>query len=99
MHLVYATEQRERDFKIAEEPGEVPTGARVYATCTPVATTENVGEITFQGMTDQEYYELKAMVREARERARAEQSEAEQLEAGQDTANKPFNFFSWLFTR
>lgn len=93
MHLVYATEQRERDFKIAEEPGEVPAGARVYATCTPESTTENVGEITFQRMTDEEYYELKAMVREARERARAGQSGDER-----DTADKPPGFFGRLFT-
>lgn len=93
MHLVYATEQRERDFKIAEEPGEVPAGARVYATCTPESTTENVGEVTFQRMTDEEYYELKAMVREARARSRAEQSGA-----GRDAADKPPGFFGRLFT-
>jgi hypothetical protein len=94
MQLVYATEQRERDFKIAEEQGRVPAGARIYATCTPEVTTENVGEITFQGMTDEEYYTLKAMVREAQGRARAEQSEARR-----ETANKTFNFFRRLFTR
>jgi hypothetical protein len=94
MQLVYATEQRERDFKIAEDPGEVPAGARVYATCTPEATTENVGEVTFQGMTDEEYYALKAMVREARGLAQAKQSED-----GPGAAGKPFSFFVRLFTR
>ena len=35
-----------------------------------------MGEITFQGMSEDEYYSLKAMVREARERARAEKQSA-----------------------
>jgi hypothetical protein len=72
MQLVYATGQRERDFRIAGAREEVPTGARVYATCTGEATVENIGEVTFQSMTDEEYYALKAKVREARQRATAE---------------------------
>ena len=71
MQLVYATGYREREFQIADSRNEVPSGARVYATCTKEGTVEDVGEITFQGMSEDEYYSLKAMVREARERARA----------------------------
>lgn len=96
MRLVYAMEQRERDFRIAERREEVPAGARVYATCTPESTVENVGEITFQGMTDEEYYALKAMVREARERAQTGQQAGV---ARADTAHKPRNFFGKLFGR
>lgn len=66
MQLVYATGQREREFRIAGGRGEVPAGARVYATCTTEATVEDVGEVTFQTMSDDEFYELKAKVREAR---------------------------------
>ena len=76
MQLVYATGYRERDFRIAGCRNEVPSGARVYATCTQESTIEDVGEITFQSMSEDEYYSLKAMVREARERARAEKQSA-----------------------
>ncbi len=76
MQLVYATGYREREFQIADSRNEVPSGARVYATCTKESTVEDVGEITFQGMSEDEYYSLKAMVREARERARAEKQSA-----------------------
>jgi hypothetical protein len=72
MQLVYATGQRERDFRIAAAGEELPAGARVYATCTKEATAEDVGEVTFQTMTDEEFYALKAQVREARERAARE---------------------------
>jgi hypothetical protein len=77
MQLVYATGQREREFRIAGAREEVPAGARVYATCTRESAVENVGEVTFQTMTDAEYYELKAKVREARGRAAAARPEAE----------------------
>jgi hypothetical protein len=72
MQLVYATEQRERDFRIAGAGEEVPAGARVYATCTAEAAVEELGETTFQTLTDAEYYALKAQVRAARERAARE---------------------------
>ncbi len=72
MQLVYATGQRERDFRIAAAREEVPAGARVYATCTAEASVEEIGEVTFQTMTDEEFYALRAQVREARERAARE---------------------------
>ena len=76
MQLVYATGYRDREFEIAEGRKAVPAGARVYATCTKESTVEEIGEVTFQGMSEQEYYSLKAMVREARERATAEKQSA-----------------------
>lgn len=76
MQLVYATGQREREFRIAGAREEVPSGARVYATCTQESAVENIGEVTFQSMTDDEYYELKAKVREARSRAAAARQES-----------------------
>jgi hypothetical protein len=69
MQMVYATGQREREFRIAGAAEELPAGARVYATCTAEETFEEIGETTFQSLTDGEYYALKARVREARERA------------------------------
>jgi hypothetical protein len=67
--MVYATGQREKDFRIAGAAEELPAGARVFATCTAEETSEAVGETTFQTLTDGEYYAFKARVREARERA------------------------------
>ena len=96
MQLVYATGQRERDFRIAGGREEVPTGARVYATCTTEATVENVGEVTFQTMTDDEYYELKAKVREARGRAAAARQESE---PAPESANPLRRLIGKLFSR
>lgn len=82
MELVYATGQRDREFRIASGRAEVPAGARVYATCTAEASTEEVGEHTFSTMTDEEYYALKAQVREARARAAARLATAESAPRG-----------------
>ena len=75
MQFVYAEGQRDREFLIAGSRGEVPSGARVYATCTAEAAREDVGEITLQTMTDEEFYALRIQVREARERAKRERHE------------------------
>jgi len=69
MQVIYATGQRERDFRIAAGGEDLPAGARVYATCTAEETVESIGDVTFGSMSDEEYYTLKARVREARERA------------------------------
>lgn len=97
MQLVYATEQREREFQIADSRNEVPTGARVYATCTDEATVEQIGEVTFQSMTDEEFYALRAQVREARQRA---QQQAASSSSANDTAGATRrNIFGRLFGR
>ncbi|HYH85347.1 MAG TPA: hypothetical protein VEX60_07685 [Pyrinomonadaceae bacterium] len=93
MQLVYATGQRERDFQIAARREEVPTDARVYATCTQESTVEQIGEVTFQNMSDEEYYTLKAMVREARQRAMTERS------AERETTGALRGLFGKLFNR
>ena len=93
MQLVYATGQRERDFRIADTREEVPMEARVYATCTGDATVENIGEVTFQSMSEEEYYALKAQVREARQRA-AVKSESEP-----ESAPSLRQFFGKMFSR
>jgi hypothetical protein len=93
MHLVYATGGSRRDFQIASRRDEVPTDARVYATCTQESTVENIGETTLRNMSDGEYYALKAMVREARERA-ARETQAEPSDS--QTLRK---FFGKLFSR
>ena len=69
MQLVYAAGERDREFHIADGGAEVPAGARVYATCTAEGTVEEIGEVTFGSMTDAEFYELRALAREARGRA------------------------------
>jgi hypothetical protein len=71
-HFVYATEQRYRTFRIADRREAIPAGARIYATCTRESTLENLGQVTFDSMSDEEFYELKEMVRQARERAQTE---------------------------
>ena len=76
MQLVYATEKREREFQIADGAAALPEGARVYATCTAEGTVEEVGEVTFASMTDAEFYELRALAREARRRAAAREAAA-----------------------
>ena len=91
MQLVYAYGRGERDFRIAGSREEVPPGARVYATCTPEATVEDVGEVTFQTMSDEEFYALRAQVREARERAAAERAAA--------LAEEPRSLLGRLFGR
>ena len=93
MQLVYATGQRERDFQITARREEVPTDARVYATCTQDSTVEQIGEVTFQSMSEEEYYSLKAMVREARQRATTEVS------ARNETASTVRGLFGKLFGR
>jgi hypothetical protein len=93
MHLVYATGRNRRDFRIASRRDEVPADARVYATCTQSETVEKIGETTLRNMSDGEYYQLKAIVREARARA-AQVKQAEQPEP--QTWRK---FFGRLFSR
>jgi hypothetical protein len=93
MQLVYATGHRERDFQIAARRDEIPSDARVYATCTQDSTVEQIGEVTFQNMSDEEYYSLKAMVREARQRAMTERN------AQHETAYTLRGLFGKLFNR
>ena len=75
MQLVYARATARGSFGLPTAATRCRR-ARVYATCTKESTIEDVGEITFQSMSEDEYYSLKAMVREARERARAEKQSA-----------------------
>ena len=72
MQLVYATEQRYRTFQIADRREAIPAGARVYAMCTRESTLENFGQFTFDHMSDEEFYELKEAISQARARAQTE---------------------------
>lgn len=100
MQLVYATERSRRDFRIASRREEVPSDARVYATCTRSATVESIGETTLRNMSDGEYYALKAMVREARERASEEKASTSEEKTAEAPKSRPLRkFFGRLFGR
>src|SRR2546421_389977 len=101
MQLVYATGRSRRDFQIAARREEVPSDARVYATCTQGETVESIGETTFQNMSDAEYSSLKAMVREARERASKEKpaDASKEMLAEQSSASTLRNILGKLFSR
>ena len=69
MHIIYATGQPGQfDFDITQTRARVPRGARVFATSASESVAEMLDERTFQAMSDGEFYELQALIREARER-------------------------------
>jgi hypothetical protein len=68
MHFVYATGQPGQfDFNLAQTRAGVPSGARVFATCTGESLAEMLDQHTFHAMTDGEYYELQTLIRRARQ--------------------------------
>jgi hypothetical protein len=68
MHFVYATGQPGQfDFNLAQTRAGVPSGARVFATCTGESLAEMLDEHTFHAMSDGEFYELQALIRKARQ--------------------------------
>jgi hypothetical protein len=76
MKIVYAMcSPRQLDFYLTDKREAVPSGATVFAICTPERTIENQDEDLFAAISDEEYFTLRAMV-----------NEAEQLEAQHHTA-------------
>jgi hypothetical protein len=88
LHIVYATSTpRFLEFYLTDKREAVPAGATVFAICTNDRTIENQDEDLFNAITDEEYYELKAMINEA------ERIETERKPSTQNLLRK---FFSWL---
>jgi hypothetical protein len=88
LQIVYATSApRFLEFYLTDKREAVPAGATVFAICTNNRTIENQDEDFFNAITDEEYYQLKAMINEA------ERIESERKPSTQNLLRK---FFGWL---
>jgi hypothetical protein len=68
MPFIYATgEPGQFDFYVTQTRSSIPSGARVFAPSTGEAIAEMLGERTLYAMTDGEFYELQALLRQVRE--------------------------------
>jgi hypothetical protein len=88
LQIVYATSApRFLEFNLTNKREAVPAGATVFAICTSDRTIENQDEELFNAITDEEYYQLRAMINEA------ERIETERKPSPQSLLRK---FFGWL---
>jgi hypothetical protein len=88
LQIVYATSTpRFLEFYLTDKREAVPAGATVFAICTNDHIIENQDEDLFNTITDEEYYELKAMINEA---------ERIETERKPSTRNLLSKFFGWL---
>jgi hypothetical protein len=88
LQIVYATSApRFLEFHLTDKREAVPAGATVFAICTNDRTIENQDEDLFNTITDEEYYELKAMIN------KAERIETKRKPSTQNPLRK---FFGWL---
>jgi hypothetical protein len=88
LQIVYATSTpRFLEFHMADKREAVPAGSTIFAICTSERTIENQDEDLFNAITDEEYYELKAMIDEA------ERIETERKPLTESPLRK---FFGWL---
>jgi hypothetical protein len=88
LQIVYATSTpRFLEFYLTDKREAVPAGATVFAICTNDRTIENQDEDLFNAITDEEYYQLKAMI-----------NEAERIETKRKPSSKSLlrKFFGWL---
>jgi hypothetical protein len=77
MKIVYAMcSPRQLDFYLTERREAVPTGATVFAICTSERTIENQDEDLFAAISDEEYFALRAMVRQAEQQEATRQRAA-----------------------
>lgn len=66
MKIVYAMcSPRQLDFYLTDKREAVPQGATVFAICTGERTIENQDEDLFAAISDEEYFTLQTMVKEA----------------------------------
>ena len=66
MRFVYGTgESHNLDFAIADRRDGVPSGAKVYATCSDEQTAHQLGEQSFNQLTDEEYFALQEFINQA----------------------------------
>jgi hypothetical protein len=88
MKIVYAMcSPRQLDFYLTERREAVPTGATVFAICTTERTIQNQDEDLFAAISDEEYFALRAMVRQA------EQQEAKRQRAAPRSGQSIRKFF------
>lgn len=67
MRLIYATGQpRFFEFATADNRRQLPAGATILALVEGERTTSLLDERTFERMTDEEYYELRGLIEDAR---------------------------------
>ena len=67
MKLVYATgTPRHFEFAVAAGSDSLPAGARVLAVCEGACVEGHLDGLTFDRMTDEEYYAFQATVADAR---------------------------------
>lgn len=72
MTIVYALGQpRFFEFATARSRHLLPAGAVILAICDGERTTDLLDECTFQRMSDEEYYELQGLIKDAREYERS----------------------------
>jgi hypothetical protein len=77
MTIVYATGRpRFFEFATTTDRNLLPEGASVLAVCEGGRATEFIDEVTFERMSDEEYYELRGVIGDAKslELSRAELS-------------------------
>ena len=68
MRFIYAMGQPGRlDFAVTDQRSSVPPHAILLAICTPERTLKNLDEDFFDAMTNEEYYNLSALVNEVEE--------------------------------
>ena len=90
VEVIYATgEPGLFEFAVAKQRGDVPVGATVFAICTGDRVVSQLDEWRFAAMSDVEYYNYMALLRDAskREERRLRQRNA---------ASKVRRFINWL---
>ena len=69
MRLIYTTGagRKRMEFAVVRQGDALPAGARVLAVCDGTRTVRRLDEETFRAMTDEDYYEMQALIAEAQE--------------------------------
>lgn len=66
MRLIYTTGgTRRMEFAVVSGSGPLPAAAEVLAVCDGPRTVRRLDEQTFRAMTDEEYYEMHALIADA----------------------------------
>ena len=90
MQVIYATgEPGYLDFGIAEQRRAVPAGAKVFAICNGDRVVSELDERLFAALSDADYYDYKAVLRQALEREKSRLRE-------RNAATVVRRFLNWL---
>ena len=90
MQVIYATgEPGYLDFAIAEQRRAVPAGAKVFAICNGDRVVSELDERSFAAMSDADYYDYMAVLRQALEREKSRLRE-------RNAASTVRRFLNWL---